>query len=173
MATNDENEKIYEETREYPIQDYETPPPPPEETVQSEEIHEPEYITDKEVKSEMNALKLSEPLANLLVNLLNIVLPAIVCNFSPEGNDDKLDLIMDGTEREATTYAIANFIKETNFDLSPGGVLLTTLISVYTPKFIYVFYTKRQQHIETMSAMQRQIELLTQQNEMLRAKTGA
>lgn len=159
-------EKLYEETRDLPIQDYELPPPPPEDDVVLDEL-ERDYISDKEVKTELNALKLSEPLANLLVNLINILLPALICNFTPGRVEDKPDLVMDVSEQEAATDAVAQFIKETRFDMSPAGILITTAVSIYVPKFIYVFYTKKQQHDETMSMMQRQIELLSKQNELL------
>jgi len=171
MDPKNEIEQIYEETRALPIQTYETPPPPPEDVFEPETLPDgSEYISDKKVKSEMNALKLNEPLANLLVTLLNIVLPAIACNFSPEKSEDKQDFKMDSDEEEAMTFALSNYIKETDFNLSPAGALIGTALSIYAPKFIYVFYTKKQQHTDAMMAMQKQIELLTQQNEMLRAK---
>ena len=79
---------------------------------------------------------------------------------------------MDHMEKEATVFAFSQFIKETNLNMSPGSILFTTLISIYTPKFIYVFYTKRQQHIETLSALEKQIELLQKQNELLYEQIG-
>jgi hypothetical protein len=164
---------LWFETRNMPVQDYEVPEITEEpEFVQPESTAEPEfetdYISDKQVKSELNQLKLTEPMSNLIVTLLDIVIPAILCNFTPKKSDDKEDLKIDESEKEALKNAFSQYLKESDISMSPGSVLLGTIAAVYVPKFIYVFYTKKKQHEDEMQAMTQEIELLREQNELLR-----
>jgi hypothetical protein len=161
---------LWFESRETPIQDYEAPDfseLPEFGTPQTENNLEPRYITDKEVKSELNAIKLSEPTAKLIVDLLDILLPAIVCNFTPQKKDDKEDFILNASEKEALTDSFSQYLSTKNVQVSPGVMLVTTLTAVYVPKFIYVYTTKRKQHADILEKMQRENELLRQQNEIL------
>ncbi|MDR1552555.1 MAG: hypothetical protein LBS69_03705 [Prevotellaceae bacterium] len=164
---------LWFETRNMPVQSYEVPEVTEEpDFVQVNntltEDEEFDYISDKQVKSELNQLKLTEPMSNLIVTLLDIVIPAILCNFSPKKSDDKEDLKIDESEKEALTNAFSQYLKESDISMSPGSVLLGTVAAVYVPKFIYVFYTKKKQHEDEMQAIMQEIELLREQNELLR-----
>jgi hypothetical protein len=166
---------LWHETRNTPVQDYDVPDnteiPDFVATDTSEEDVKTEYITDKQVKSELNQLKLSEPLANLIVILIDTVLPNIVCAFSPQRGEDREDLKVRDDEKELLIDAFSQYLKTTNVSISPSGILITAILSVYAPKFVNVFYFKKKQHADQMQAIQAQNELLREQNEMLKNGT--
>lgn len=100
----------------------------------SEEVPE-EDITAKDVRNEMNALKLAQPSANLCVSIIDIIIPALVFHFA--GVDKQL-FKLDDDERATLTDAFANYLKEKDLNMSPGAVLLLAIAGVYVPKFMYI-----------------------------------
>lgn len=95
-------------------------------------------ITNKDVSNELNALKLSEPTAKLIVSLMDVLLPNLAVLISKK-KEDKQIVKLDSDEKEALTGAFANYLKETSFHMSPGAVLVTAIAGIYVPKFATVY----------------------------------
>ncbi len=148
---------LWKENRELGIEAYQEPGPadPPDFVNLGSEAGElpgldddgadgPQDITNKDVRNELNALKLSEPTAKLIVSLMDVLLPNIAVLISKK-KEDKQIVKLDADEKEALTSAFANYLKETSFQMSPGAVLVTAIAGIYVPKFATVYVHRNDQ----------------------------
>jgi len=122
---------LWHESRQAEIQDYEEPafiePEPKPEQEDSKE-----HITYRDVKTELNMLKLNEPTAEIIVGLIDVILPIVISIIL--NNTEKEDIKLDDDERETLTSAWAQYLKTTSINLTPGWVLIVTMLTIYGAK---------------------------------------
>ncbi len=140
---------LWKRNRELEIEDYTVPETPPAgfidvdaQTEDSAGEDEPRHVTATDVRDNLNSLKLAQPTAGLCVSLMDIILPALACWLS---GADKGMFKLEPDERDALQDAFANYLKETNFNLSPGGILIMTIAGIYVPKIMIVTMMKRKE----------------------------
>lgn len=153
---------LWHQSRNSQIQDFEAPEPEPEEPSflmnEEPETTEQEYITDREVKTELNMMKLNEPTAEIIVAMMDVVLPLVLVILIK--GTDKQDVKLEDSERETLITAWAQYLKTTSFNLSPGGVLLTSILTIYGAKVTVAMMNKGRKESE--------IDELRKQNELLK-----
>ncbi|MDR3046195.1 MAG: hypothetical protein LBU51_01090 [Bacteroidales bacterium] len=151
---------LWKESREIPIQEYSEPTVSdnPEFVSTETDSEKPHFITDKEVKSNYNSIKISEPTANLIVSLINVIFPAIVCKFTKGKADDKDNLKLEEDEKEVLVDAFSQWLSEKQVNMSPTAVLLTAIAGIYTPKIIDVFFFKTKENEENIKQYIQQLE---------------
>ena len=131
---------LWHDSRNTDIQDFEEPDfIQPEPDPESEEPKE--YISDRDVKTELNMLKLNEPTAEIIVSLMNYLM-IIPMSFVCRGIS-KEETKVDTEERETLVQAFAAYLKTTSFNMSPGAVLFTTILTIYGSKVV-AFHFKNQ-----------------------------
>ena len=134
---------LWHESRNHEIQDYEEPAfiepePEPEEPK--------EYISDRDVKTELNMLKLNEPTAEIIVALMDylMIIPlSFICR-----NISRADTKIEEEERDTLIKAWAAYLKTTSFNMSPGTVLIVTILTVYGAKVANFYINKREEKVE-------------------------
>lgn len=154
---------LWWESRHSDIQDYDIPEEKPDSFIDIDTLpsdDEPERVTAADVRNELNLTKLNEPTAKIIVALMDVVLP-LAFVFIVKGGD-KQALKLDEDERETLTSAWAEYLKTTSFAMSPGGILATTIVTIYGAK-ITVAMMERRQKQEEIEALREQNELLKQQ----------
>jgi len=124
---------LWKRNRELAIEDYDEPDQTPDFYTPSDDPEELE-ITDKDVHNDLNKLKLTQPTAELLVSIMDVMVPALVVFFT-KNKDNKATFKLDPDEKETLQDAFANYLKETSFEMSPGVLLITAIGAVYLPKF--------------------------------------
>lgn len=120
---------LWYESRQVDIQDYEEPAfiePDPE----TEDTKE--HITDRDVRTELNMLKLNEPTAEILISLMGYFM-IIPLSFICKGITRE-EAKVEAEERDTLVQACASYLKTVSFNLSPGAVFLTTVLTVYGAK---------------------------------------
>lgn len=136
---------LWKKNRELDVEDYETPEEQPD--FYTPEVDED--VTDADVRNDLNKLKLTQPTAELLVSIMDVLVPAIVVFLTKE-KDNKRIFKLDADEKETLSDAFANYLKETSIEMSPGVLLITAIGAVYIPKFAEMKMIKRDsQQIET------------------------
>ena len=164
--SNKQNADYYElwkRSRNDEIQDYDTPTPPeddePDFLKDDPTIIEPqEYISDREVKTHLNSLRISEPIAEIATGLTDIVVPLLFVVFFKDAIEECVKL--SESERETLTQSFAAFFADKDIDLSPGWALIITILTIYGAKAFAVFSLRKDKKDE--------LELLRQQNELLK-----
>jgi hypothetical protein len=131
---------LWHESRKVEIQDYNEPAfisPEPETKIQEESR---EHISDRDVKTELNMLKLNEPTAEILISLMDylMIIPLSIFCLGITKEETKVD----AEERETLVQACAVYLKTTSFNLSPGAIFLTTVLTIYGAK-VAAFHFKR------------------------------
>lgn len=102
-----------------------------------------EEVTAKDVQNDLNKLKLSEPTARLIVSIMDVLVPAIGV-FITKDRENKEVLKLDDDEQKTLEDAFANYLKETELQMSPGVLLITAISAVYIPKFADLKIKKRE-----------------------------
>ena len=132
---------LWHQSRHKEIQDFEEP-----EFIQPEPEPEPEepkeYISDRDVKTEINMMKLNEPTAEIIVSLIDYLM-IIPLSFVCRGIS-KEETKIDTEERETLVQAWAQYLKTTSLNLSPGAVLLTTVLTIYGAKVAGFHFKKNE-----------------------------
>ncbi len=138
--------------------------PEPQEPIHDEEIideiisEEDKLITDKERRSELNLIALSQPTADIITSVIDSLIPVLFVLIIKGAEQDKLKLTPE--EHSTVSAAFANYLKDSNVQLSPGLVLIFTILTVYGSKITAVMISRKEQ--------KKQIELLQEQNRMLK-----
>ena len=131
---------LWHESRNVEIQDFEEP-----EFIAPEPEPEPEdpkeYISDREVKTELNMIKLNEPTAEILISLMDYLM-IIPLSFICRGIT-RAETKVEAEERETLVQACAAYLKTTSFNLSPGVVFLTTVLTIYGAKVAAFHFNKK------------------------------
>jgi hypothetical protein len=158
---NKDDASLWWESRHSQIQDFDIPEPEPDETpdfVTETMENDPDYVSDRDVKSELNMIRLNEPTAEIIVSMMDVILPlAFVLLIK---GTEKEDARLEGGEREALVTAWAQYLKTTSFSMSPGGVLFTSILTIYGAKVTVALVGKKEKESEN--------DLLRKQNEMLK-----
>ncbi len=156
---------LWFESRNASIQDYETPEPVPEipDFIDTETESEPvEYVTSKQVRHELNMIQLNEPTAEIIVSLMDVVLPLVLVIFIK--GTDKEDIKLDQNERETLIAAWAKYLQTTSFQMSPGGILITSMLTIYGAKVTMAMMNRNQNS---------ELEELRKENERLKQNGDA
>lgn len=130
-----DEEAIWKATREQNIQEYSVPEmeEPEPEFFDTENVqHEDEYVSNRDVTSDLNMIKLNVPAATVIVNLIDIAIPILLMFVFK--NIDKSDIKLEPDEKETLVDAFAQYLKTTSFTMSPGMVLITSLATIYGAK---------------------------------------
>ena len=131
---------LWHESRQVEIQDYEEPAfIEPEPELEPEDPKE--HITDRDVKTELNMLKLSEPTAEIIVLLLDylMIIPlSLICK-----GITKEETKLDDNDREVLIKAWTTYLKDKSIDMPPGMILLTSILMVYGSKVAAFHFNKK------------------------------
>lgn len=132
---------LWKKNRELQIEEIEGPEAPvdideePPGFIDVNDVEDNKPITATDVRSELNLLKLAQPTASLCVSVIDILIPALIGYFV---GLEKSAFKLDTREQETLTDAFANYLKDKNVDLSPGTILIITIVSIYTPKIMLI-----------------------------------
>lgn len=142
---------LWKKNRELEIEEYTVPEQVPDGFIDVDEqdtviSDEPKHVTATDVRDNLNMLKLAQPTAGLCVSIIDIVLPALA--FWIVGAE-KSDMKLDADEKDTLQDAFANYLKDKNLEMSPGGILLMTIAAIYTPKIIMVRMSKKKANEKT------------------------
>ncbi len=118
-----------------------------------------ELITDKKRRSEINLLALSKPTADIITSIIDSLIPVIFVIFLKDFDQNQLKLTPE--EHETLSSAFANYLKDSNVQLSPGLVLIITIATIYGSKITSVLISVKEKKNE--------IELLKEQNILLKS----
>lgn len=117
-----------------------------------------ELISKREVDSSLNRLRLNEPTAEIITNLMNIFIPLLICLIFK--NSDKDDFNLSEEEKETLVSAWANYLATQNVNISPGATLITTILTIYGAKITMAMWNK--------SISEKKITKLKEENEQLK-----
>lgn len=176
MSNNLDSAGLWWESRHNEIQDFAVPEPvePAPSFVNLEE--EPEVqttVTNTEVRTELNMIKLNEPVAEIVVGLMNSLIPVIILLIL-KGVDEK-ELKLSSEEHNVLIQAWAMYLKDSNIEMSPGMILLVTIGSVYGAKVTKVLTDRKrlEQENNLIASQVQQIELLSKEILELKKKQNA
>lgn len=168
------------------IQDYEAPAPPPTDGMGYEEaevIEDPDRpwgdvptVTDEDVRNVENMRLMQKPTAELIVGVMDVILPIVICLLIK--GTDKDDVKLEPDERETLVGAFATYLGDKNVQASPGVVLIVTIVTIYGGKIFSAMAGKqRRDELAQLRAMveeqQNTIEQLTTQLKMARQQNGS
>ena len=134
---------LWHESRKAEIQDYEEPsfiePEPEPEPLPEEETRE--HLSDRDLKTELNMLKLNEPTAEIIISLMDYLM-IIPLSFICKGMT-RAEAKVEAEERETLVAACAAYLKTTSFNISPGAVFITTVLTIYGAKVASFHFNKK------------------------------
>jgi len=147
------DEDIWLENQGQQIQDFEIPelevlddiPPSFIEINKDDDDSRNEYVSDREVKTQLNMQRLQEPTAELFVGILDVIVPIVLLYFFK--NIDKNDAKLEESEKEQLTSALSIYLATKEVNVSPLTGLLLTLGSIYGAKILYIKTLKKQEVI--------------------------
>ena len=132
---------MWHASRQVEVQDFEEPS-----FIEPEPDHEPEnieHISDRDVKTKLNTLKLNEPTAKIIVALMDhlMIIPlSFVCR-----GISRHDTKIDEQDKETLIDAWAAYLETTKLNPSPGVVLIITILTIYGAKVADFYMTKKQE----------------------------
>lgn len=164
VATQNEiedSQKLYEATREEPVQDSGSASSFFEqmggiESIEDAEVQEDPHYTKRDVQDSINLTQLKRPLAEITVALVGVVLPLAFAAFKLDREDGKFT----DEETETLIQAFANYYKDKDVEATPGGVLAVTLLAIIGAKVFVAIQNKKDKE---------RIAELERENEKLRA----
>lgn len=168
MSNTIDDASLWWESRHQQVQNFETPPPPPSfvniEPELSTSNQEPEYekVTASDVKQQLNMIKLNEPTAQIIVSIADAILPLLLCIVLKNVQESKIKLTP--SENETLVQAWANYLQTTNINLSPGVVLITTMLTIYGAKITLIMMDRKKEKSE--------IDAIKEQNNLLKQLTA-
>lgn len=134
------------------IQDFEAPEEqfieddtPPSFIEINNEDSKSEYVSDREVKTQLNLQKLQQPTAELFVGILDVIVPIILLYLFK--NIDKNDAKLEEDEKEQLISALSIYLATKEVNVSPVMGLLFTIITIYGAKILYIKTLKKQEVI--------------------------
>lgn len=148
------------------VQDYNIPEENDDfDSFTSDEPHiEEDPVTKQDVSSQINMIALQQPTAKLLTGCMDVLLPLLLIFIFKDV--DKEEFKLDNEERDMLVDAWANYLKDTDFAMSPAGVLITTILTIYGGKVTVVMW-KRKQKSDEMELIREQNRLLKEQNQKI------
>lgn len=173
MSNNIDDAALWWENRNAEIQSFTAPDPedlPSFVNIEEKEENETEVqtnITNQEVRTQLNMIKLNEPVAGIVTGLMNSLVPVLLVLIIKDIDDDKLKLT--DSEKDTLTQAWAQYLKDSNIQMSPGMVLLGTIAIIYGGKINLVLNDRKQKREkeEKENAYMQKIEMLTRRLEEL------
>ncbi|MDD3687840.1 MAG: hypothetical protein PHE56_13895, partial [Bacteroidales bacterium] len=113
MSNNLDDAGLWFESRHAEIQEFQEP-----EQYKSfinieeepENIPEQSEVTNKQVRTELNMIKLNEPTAQIVVTLMDTLVPVLLLLIIKGANEDKLKLTEQ--EKDTLTQAWAQYLKD-------------------------------------------------------------
>lgn len=158
---------LWWESRHAKLQDYEVPEPGPDSFLQIEDCKPDESnqddgqnITATEVRNQLNLSKLKRPTAQIIVSLIDTLFPMIAVLLLKEV--DKGNIKLDEDERETLIEAWSEFLKEKSFEMSPGVILMVSILTIYGSKLAIVLSDKKQSSSQ-LNDLKLKYELLEQE----------
>lgn len=148
-------------SQEQQIQDFEAPPAPEAEPLNPEPDFDPDRpfggaptVTDEDVRNVTNMRLAQQPTAELIVGVMDVVLPlALVLLIK---GTDKDDIKLEPDERETLVTAWAGWLGDKNIQASPGVVLLIAIVTVYGGKIVAAVADRRRR--DELAALRAQLE---------------
>jgi hypothetical protein len=132
---------MWHESRKADIQKFEEPSFIEPELEQEPEEEPKEHITDKDVRTELNMLKLNEPTAEIIIALMDYLM-IIPLSFICKGIT-RAEAKVEAEEKETLVQACANYLRTTSFNISPGAVFITTVLTIYGAKVAAFHFNKK------------------------------
>jgi len=128
---------LWWESRNSQVQDYVNPEEFEKsfidiDNVDTEVEEEKELISNKERISQLNMIKLSEPTAEIVTSVINSLVPLLLVLLIKNSNSENYKLTPD--EHQTLVNAWANYLKDSNVQVSPGILLIVSIASIYGAK---------------------------------------
>lgn len=128
---------LWKQSRESEIQEYEVPEDDflsigANDNNFSEPEPEEERITKTDIQQNKNRIEFNEPTAGVIVGIMDVVIPLLFVFVFKAENKDQFKL--DASEKDLLLESWANYLATKEFTMSPGAVLITSLLSVYAAK---------------------------------------
>ena len=138
---------LWKQSRESEIQEYEVPEDDflsigANDNNFSEPEPEEERITKTDIQQNKNRIEFNEPTAGVIVGIMDVVIPLLFVFVFKTENKDQFKL--DSSEKDLLLDSWANYLATTNFSMSPGTVLITSLLSVYAAKVTVAVIEKKE-----------------------------
>lgn len=164
MTNNIDDASLWWQSRHSEVQDYEEPEID-NSFVNLDDDKLVEHVTDKDVKTQLNLAKINEPTAKILITLIDTVVPLLVVLVLKQSAKEDIKLTED--ESETLISACALWLKDINFEMSPGYVFAGTLVTIYGSKIILEVQKNKQKQNE-LEIMKQQVAAVQQQNEFIK-----
>jgi large-conductance mechanosensitive channel len=127
--------------------------------VDTEVEEEKELISNKERISQLNMIKLSEPTAEIVTSVINSLVPLLLVLLIKNSNSENYKLTPD--EHQTLVNAWANYLKDSNVQVSPGILLIVSIASIYGAK-ITTAVAERKKEEKIHNELQLQIDEIKQ-----------
>ena len=163
---------LWFETQGQDIQDFEVPPEvnehdaeadgddlPADEMPYAEQEEEDERITQADISQRIHALEINRPTVEVIVSVMNAVVPALGLALLKLDDDGAEDLDLTDEEHETLVKAWADYLGDKNVQVRPGTALLMAIASIYGSKIFLALRNKKSR---------REIDILQRENERLR-----
>ncbi|MDX9696478.1 MAG: hypothetical protein RBT49_11870 [Bacteroidales bacterium] len=137
---------LWFESRHAAIQEYTEPEPVEISIVNTETAKIPETaerITASDVKTDLNMIKLNEPIAEIITGVMNSIVPILILLVIKYASQDDLELTQ--SEQQTIIQAWAVYLKDSNVEMSPGVVLIVTIASIYGGKITKILTDRKRQ----------------------------
>ena len=164
MSNNLDDAGLWFESRHAEIQEYNEPEPVNTfvnlDDDEADKAGEQSEVTNKQVRTELNMIKLNEPTAQIVVTLMDTLVPVLLLLIIKGANEDKLKLT--GEEKETLTQAWAQYLKDSNVQMSPGAVLIGTVAVIYGAKITLALteMKRNQKENEELKQLRAELDLL-------------
>ncbi len=163
---------LWFETQGQDIQDFEVPPEvnehdaeadgddlPADEMPYAEQEEEDERITQADISQRIHALEINRPTVEVIVSVMNAVVPAPGLALLKLDDDGAEDLDLTDEEHETLVKAWADYLGDKNVQVRPGTTLLMAIASIYGSNIYLALRNKKSR---------REIDILQRENERLR-----
>lgn len=145
-----DNASIWHASRHAELQEFSEPEPIAAVNFDNPEPElelEPEKnITNTEVRNNLNLIRLNEPTAQIVTTLMDTIIPVLLVLLLKGANEDQLKLNDD--EKETLTQAWAQYLKDSNVQMSPGVVLLGSIAIIYGAKITLALSETKKNKVE-------------------------
>ena len=125
---------LWKDSRDLQLQEFDVPESSDDfldiekENVQEEK----EHCSSRDVNDQLNMIKLNEPTAEIIVTLLDVLIPLLFTIVFKGANKENLKL--DQQDRDVLLSAWSQYLVTKEFSMSPGAVLATTMLTIYGAK---------------------------------------
>lgn len=180
MIKDDANDWFMSQGQE--IQGFEVPPSPEAAEPQFEEAEmidedrpygDQPTITREDVSNVQNARILAQPMAQVIVGVMDVLVPVLVAFLIKGSNRETMQL--NDEERQTLETAWNTYLGDKQVQVSPGGALVMAMLTIYGAKVVEAISQKKQ--IEALAKaeaenldLQRRLAEAEQQLEVERKK---